>query len=361
MSQKQDIIAAARLTGPFIALAEAGKPTTFAWGEGRGGKISCRSQKFFFPRDRASNLWSGFSLSATLHPAYSETLERLPLISTARPLPSPALSDKKSWQEYCAKISLEIGTGALKKVVPARSRSFPLHPTERSTLLDAIFTNLFAPSASNTFRFLFREQEDLFFGATPELLFRREKGSIFVPAIAGTRSLAHSTEHEAAQGLMQSAKELKEHAMVVEGILESLRSLGLKPQAPKGPDLLKVPGLLHLFTPITAEDKGDISSEALMNALHPTPAVGGLPKSSANDFLFANEPWDRGLFASPMLFKLQDRELCLVTIRSGLLTSSALHLFAGAGYVSESQAESEWTETDSKMDVLQALLTGKPL
>ncbi|MGZ3692977.1 MAG: chorismate-binding protein [Bdellovibrionota bacterium] len=361
MSLRPDIIAAARGSGPFLAFAESGKSAIFAWGEGEHGKISCQTQKFYFPRDRGGELWDGFSLAARISPAHSETIDRLPLISPVRALPDQEEAENIDWLNFCQKIDVEIFEGRLRKVVPSRMRTFPLHPSERTTLLDAIFANLFAPSKSNTFRFLLREKEDLFFGATPELLFRREKGTIFVPAIAGTRSLAHGTEAESAADLMNSAKDREEHSLVVEGIIESLRGLGLKPQAPASPDILRVPGLLHLFTPISAPDPGSISSEKLVLALHPTPAVGGLPKAGARDFLFSNEPWDRGLFASPLLFNFPGREFCLVAIRSGLLTATDLHLFAGAGYVKNSKAENEWVETDRKMDVLQSMLTGKNL
>lgn len=361
MIDSQEIIERARGTGPFFALAESGKPTTFAWGEGTGEELSCRLSKFYSPLDKRSELWSGFSLFTNLRPMHSETLERLPLISPVRHLPPPAVEEKSNWNHLCAKIADAIDSGLLQKVVPARLRSFPLHPEERSKILDSIFANLFAPSSANAYRFLVREKEDVFFGATPELLFRRENETIFVPAIAGTRSLSIATEAEAAADLMESAKEREEHSLVVEGIISSLRSLGLRPKAPKAPDILKVPGHIHLFTPISAEDTGLIPSEQLMAALHPTPAVGGWPKVPAQDFLFTHERWDRGLFASPILFQFPEKEICLVAIRSGLLRADGLHLFAGAGFVRESQAETEWAETDRKMDVLQSLLTGKSL
>src|SRR5690606_14989450 len=116
---------------------------------------------------------------------------------------------------------------------------------------------------------------------------------------------------------------------VVEGIKKKLSGLGLKLEAPAEPVVIKLRSLLHLYTPITAEGaKEDISTENLLS-LHPTAAVGGTPQIEAQDFLRKNEPLERGLFASPLLFRFPDREICLVAIRSALLERDRLHLFAG--------------------------------
>lgn len=357
MSRAQEIIAAARAPGPFFALAEPGMTPVFSWGEGKG-ELRCQSRKFYSPRDRASPLWSGFSLSASLTPAHTESCDRLPLICPPVALPAARTMDD-GWEKFCASISSAIREGRLEKAVPARHRAFSFAPEFRPGLLDRILTQLYAPTSARTFRFLLREKNDIFFGASPELLFRRERGNLFVPAIAGTRAIAGGTEGEAATALLGSDKDQHEHRLVVQGILASLRGLGLKPAAPEQPDIVRVPGLVHLYTPITAADDASITSERLIAALHPTPAVGGLPKQPAQDFLFEREPWDRGLFASPLLFSAPGREICLVAIRSGLLTASELYLFAGAGFVEGSNAVAELFETDRKMDVMQTVLTGK--
>ena len=84
--------------------------------------------------------------------------------------------------------------------------------------------------------------------------------------------------------------------------------------------------------------------------------MGGSPQAPAQDFLRENEPLERGLFASPLLFRFPEREICLVAIRSGLLEGNHLHLFAGAGYVRGSNPQAEWAETSKKMDSLKLLL-----
>ena len=67
---------------------------------------------------------------------------------------------------------------------------------------------------------------------------------------------------------------------------------------------------------------------------------------------------DRGLFSAPLLFQSPARDLCLVAIRSGLLTRERIYFFAGAGYVRGSTPELEWEETERKLAVMQNLLFG---
>ena len=172
-----------------------------------------------------------------------------------------------------------------------------------------------------------------------------------------TRPLgAEQSEQERRSELLSSAKERAEHAFVVDGIKSALASLGLRPESPAEPEPIRVPGLLHLFTPITAEDAIGLSGRKILDALHPTPAIGGAPQTAARDFLFQNEGWDRGLFSAPLLFQNGNRELCLVAIRSGLLTEKRIHFFAGAGFVPGSTANGEWLETEKKIRVMQNLL-----
>lgn len=339
-------------SGPFVGLAEEKMPARFFAGAGN----SDFSWQDFYGEQPAA-IWSGFSGKRTLHLGPLSAPELTP-----PPAPPPLKADPEDfagWEALCGKIQMAIERGELQKAVPARFRSFPVRPGEHRLLADWIFHKLFSPSEARAHRFLLRENEDIFFGASPELLFRRENGELFVPAIAGTRALRDGAESELAADLMASAKEREEHALVVEGIHQSLRSLGLRPTSPAAPEILKVPGLLHLFTPIRAADSPAISSAQLVAALHPTPAVGGLPKAPAQNFLQQNEPWRRGLFASPLLFRFGDRELGIVAIRSALLRKDRLYLFAGAGFVRGSKAESEWNETGRKMDVMQKMLFGE--
>jgi salicylate biosynthesis isochorismate synthase len=117
--------------------------------------------------------------------------------------------------------------------------------------------------------------------------------------------------------------------------------------------------LIVFISPNVATDSISTSSEALIDCLHPTPAISGYPKAASLDLLYENEGWDRGLFSAPLLFRTTGRELCLVAIRSCLLTPEHIHFFAGAGYVRGSTPEAEWDETEKKIQVMYSVLFGE--
>ena len=319
-------------------------------------------RKFHFPRQKPVSPWTDFADTGTW--AFSEHREfKHRELKEEAPLPRPlakSSSDREGWQALCGEAAGAIQREQLHKLVPAREIEFSLADGEYKELLAKIPGRLFYPAMENVFRFALKSRSSLFFGATPELLFRREGGLIQVPAIAGTRALIPGVpESSLREELMSSEKDRAEHEWVVDGIRAALTALGLKPTCPSEPVVLRVPRLLHLFTPITAVDNRSLPGEKLMEALHPTPAIGGLPRDKAAEFLFTHEAWDRGLFSAPLLLRSSSRELCLVAIRSGLLTKNSLRFFAGAGFVRGSTPEGEWQETEKKLQVMQTVLFGE--
>lgn len=348
----------------LYALLEPAGPLTMHWGKAAAGSPGegLRLRKFHFPRAKSPSAWGDFpglaswSLAESCEFKHREIPERPPF-----PLPAFAgESSREEWQSLCELAGEALRTERAQKLVPARELSFGVSGDEYHSLLGALASRLFHPAMENAYRFLLKSRGSVFFGATPELLFRREGGLLHVPAIAGTRALSPGVpETSLRDELLASEKDRAEHEWVVDGICESLRQLGLKPKFPPAPVVLRVPRLLHLYTPITATDARAIPGERLVEALHPTPAIGGHPRDAAREFLFQNETWDRGLFSAPLLFHSASRELCLVAIRSALLTPERLHIFAGAGFVRGSTPESEWQETDKKLQVMQALLFGE--
>jgi menaquinone-specific isochorismate synthase len=117
---------------------------------------------------------------------------------------------------------------------------------------------------------------------------------------------------------------------------------------------------VHLHTPITAQLRHH-TPLALAEALHPTPAVAGLPRREAIAWLRSLEPFERGHYAAPIgwIDSQGDSEL-RVAIRSGQLLGSSLELTAGAGLVRGSVPEREEQEVALKFKVLldQLLPTG---
>lgn len=333
-------------------------PAQWAWGEeipAEESAVTLKFRDFHFPQRRAGGAWASFPSQGAWSLSQFEEKELPPQKLAPLALDGAQESpDLGEWLSFCGKIESRLAEGSLQKAVPARSRVYSLSPETAARLREEILPRLFSGPSNGAFRFFLKKGESWFFGATPEMLFRREGNSLLVPAIAGTRAFSPGADTKALEAeLLANRKERNEHALVVEGIKEKLSALGLKPSAPAEPTVMKLRSLLHLHTPVTAE--GEVSTEKLLS-LHPTAAVGGAPQERARDFLRENEPLERGLFASPLLFRFPQREICLVAIRSALLEGNHLHLFAGAGYVTGSDPRGEWAETGKKMDSLKLLL-----
>ena len=143
---------------------------------------------------------------------------------------------------------------------------------------------------------------------------------------------------------------------MVEAITEVLHQAGLTPRRPRHPRLARHGQLVHLHTPITAP-LADQQPLAVAAALHPTPAVAGLPRREAMAALRSLEPFERGYYAAPIgwIDSEGDTEL-RVAIRSGCLQGQKLELTAGAGLVRGSAVDRELAEVALKLGVLQQQL-----
>lgn len=202
-------------------------------------------------------------------------------------------------------------------------------------------------------RFLWQRGEGpALLGASPERLLTVRQGQLRSDALAGTAPIG-----PAAAELLRSEKDRREHELVVEAISDVLSEAGLQPRRPRHPRLARHGQLVHLHTPITAALSGQ-PPLALAGALHPTPAVAGLPRRQAMAALRSLEPFERGFYAAPIgwIDSEGDTEL-RVAIRSGSLQGERLELTAGAGLVRGSEPERELQEVALKLGVLQQQLS----
>lgn len=196
-----------------------------------------------------------------------------------------------------------------------------------------------------------------FLGATPEWLVRLRDGQARISCLAGTAPRGKTEEEDVRLGqeLLHSPKNLEEHAFVLTTVRESLAGVA-ELQVAEGPVLMKLPNLQHLSTPVTAQavDRGVL---ALVERLHPTPAVAGYPRQEALDFLRAHERLDRGGYAAPLGWvDRRGQGEFAVGLRSALLRGGHATVFAGCGIVADSDPESEYAESSLKMRPMLAAL-----
>lgn len=196
-------------------------------------------------------------------------------------------------------------------------------------------------------------------GASPELLVETRGRIVTSLPMAGSapRDGDPATDREAAQGLMQSAKEQAEHRLVVEFVLDTLSPHCRQLQAPDQPVLASTATMWHLATPVEGELRRDISSLELAAALHPTPAVCGTPRDPASAVIRELEPFDRGFFGGAVGWcNASGDGRWMVTIRCAEIAGREARIFAGAGLVRGSDPATEADETGAKFrTMLRAL------
>ncbi|MEL7502658.1 MAG: isochorismate synthase [Cyanobacteria bacterium J06554_6] len=196
-----------------------------------------------------------------------------------------------------------------------------------------------------------------FLGASPERLLSIRDGELLTDALAGSAPRGGTTEQDTqlAEQLQTSQKERYEHQIVVDFIAQQLRSLGLTPSYSRCPTVRQLANIQHLHTPIQAHLKQAIEPLTILERLHPTPAVAGLPRAAACDLIRQSESFDRELYAAPLgWIDTAGNSNFIVGIRSALLNGRQARLYAGAGIVAQSNPEKELAEVRLK---LQAMLS----
>lgn len=198
-----------------------------------------------------------------------------------------------------------------------------------------------------------------FIGSSPERLLEIHEGRLRTVAIAGSAPRGKTAPDDArlASDLLNSEKDLWEHACVRDSIIRRLFVRGISGKSRGGPKLLPLANVQHLLTPIEAEVKRGVHLLDIAEELHPTPAVGGTPRKAALQALPKLESSQRGLYTGALGWfnHLNEGEL-IVGIRSALIKEKSAKLYAGAGVVHGSTPQGEIAETDMKLRALYEAL-----
>lgn len=268
----------------------------------------------------------------------------------------------EAWKGLVARAVGAIEAGAFEKVVLARAVdarvSRPFTPEQVVRQLHA--------QEPDCAVFAVCQRDRAFVGATPEQLVRLRGDRLEVDCLAGTirRGRTPEDDRRAGQELLTSAKDRAEHAVVVRTIQASLAGAWAELRVPPEPRLRLTRRVQHLHTPLVGRVRPGVDVLALVERLHPTPAVGGAPREAALAFIREHEGFDRGWYAGPIGWV--DRHGggdFVVGIRSALLHGGdpaggfvAARLFAGCGIVAASDPASELAEAALKLQPMTAAL-----
>lgn len=197
-------------------------------------------------------------------------------------------------------------------------------------------------------------------GATPELLLSKTGARISSHPLAGSakRQASLAADAEAATTLGRSEKDHREHRIVVEFILDTLAPYCHRLLLPEGTAVTCTNSMWHLGTRIEGELKdAAMPAAVLAAALHPTPAVCGVPRQRAARIITELEPHDRDFYAGAVGWcDGRGDGAWYVTIRCAELCGSEARLYAGAGIVPGSDPQAEAEETGAKFGAMLSAL-----
>ena len=182
----------------------------------------------------------------------------------------------------------------------------------------------------------------------------RQQRDLATEALAGTVARA-ADGSLSSSALTEDDKIQLENQLVAQDIISRLAPLAEQWQLGAN-EISQQAAVAHLRRPIQARLQAGVSDFALLRALHPTPAVGGLPREAALAHIRAIECYPRGWYAGAVGYLGHAQSEMTVAIRSALIEGRQLHLFAGAGLVKGSDAASEWQELNHKLSTQLQIL-----
>lgn len=251
-------------------------------------------------------------------------------------------------EEHLSKVKQGIDavkSGELDKVVITREELW----TAKTIDFSSIFKDL-VNSYDDAFVYIwFHPLVGMWIGATPEMLVEKDDEFIHSTAIAGTRSIEEKDEW--------GNKEIQEQKLVSDYVLNIFEKNLLSSIRHFGPETIKAGKLEHLKTDITGELSSASNFNYLINSLHPTPAVCGLPLAKAKEFINNTEGYNRDFYTGFLgELNLDNHTELYVNLRCLQVVKEGVKFFAGGGITAESKAEDEWEETVNKSKTLKNIV-----
>ncbi|MBT3316934.1 chorismate-binding protein [bacterium] len=243
-----------------------------------------------------------------------------------------------------------INDGEFDKVVPARTLDQPLAADfnvlnqfyKMADAYPAAFVSLLSIPGIGTWT-----------GATPELLIESSAEHFRTFSLAGTQPFVEGSDLSEAAW---NQKEIEEQAMVSRYIIEQFKTIRLRKFVESGPRTVQAGNMIHLKTEYTVDlnvvNMPELGS-VMLQLLHPTSAVCGMPKFPSLSFIIENESLNRELysgFLGPV--NMDGTTQLYVNLRCMQILRNRAVLYAGAGVTHGSKTEKEWDETALKCQTL---------
>ncbi len=260
----------------------------------------------------------------------------------------------------------EINKGVFQKVVLSRTKQVLLQPEfDVTNIFDKLceaYPTAFVSVVS------LPHLGVVWVGASPEILVSQDANGIFrTMALAGTQSAYDSEGNliRPSEALWRQ-KEIEEQSFVTRYIINCLKKIRVREFEEEGPKTVIAGNLMHLRTDIiidTVEINFPQLATVMLDLLHPTSAVCGMPKAPATDFILANEGYNREFYSGylgPVNVQSSNEAAAahiFVNLRTMKLQNNVATLYAGCGITADSNPEKEWNETEMKTQTLGRVLS----
>lgn len=241
---------------------------------------------------------------------------------------------------------LAIKNGDFKKVVLSRKEVIAL---KKFDLITA-FSNLVCQYQSALRYCFYHPKIGLWFGATPEQLLQVENEIFKTVALAGTQKFNGSVKVE------WKDKEIQEQKYVTDFIINSLKN-SISNIKVTSPFSVRAGNLIHLKSEVSGSLTEAFSLKKIIEILHPTPAVCGLPKLNSKKFILENENYKRSFYTGFLgELNINNKSDLFVNLRCMQIVNNFAHIYIGCGITKDSIPEKEFIETANKSMTMRAVL-----
>lgn len=256
---------------------------------------------------------------------------------------------KEQYEKLVRKIKKEINNKHFEKVIAARVIS-----KKRPQNFNAVtlFKNLCEKYPHAFVSLVYTQPYGLWVGASPEILLSVNKNEFKTYALAGTKANTAANAK-----LKWGNKEMQEHKIVSRYITKAFEPVTKTKPVVKGPETVVAGNLLHLRTTFNYKPVKQTLWQKAVTALHPTPAVAGLPKQKAIDFILQNEKSPRSFYSGYLgPVNMEKKTNLFVNLRCMNVLKNKLAIYVGCGITADSNPKEEWRESKIKSETLLSVL-----
>ena len=271
---------------------------------------------------------------------------------------STLLTPRQDYAIDFANYHAQLKAGVFRKIVLARcaeeASELPIDPMELFHRACELYPRMFISLVSTS-------KSGVWLIATPEILLEGKMHDWHTVALAGTMKLEGDSLMGEGEKVTWATKDIQEQRIVTTYIAECLEQF-TGDFREEGPRTVRAANLVHLrsdfaFTLPDGHRLGD-----LLHALHPTPAVCGLPKRETFNFIIQNEHTPRRYYSGFMgMLDPEGGTHLYVSLRCMNIEGSHYHLYAGGGLLAESTVTQEWLETEAKLETMRQCLAIKKM